>query len=165
MGLLEPLYFLPLASKYIYNLRHQNRGTVKLFSEQKGLHFITPNDGGDEIFIYQYAIRSDCFRSLVDSEAIEFDVELGNACCTKSEDPVMVEVVGIITMVVVVDIDVEVGDMVVMKLFTVVAGYGGDGTYGSGGGKCGGGGGGGGGGGCSKCGEGGHLERECSKSW
>ncbi|WMV13764.1 hypothetical protein MTR67_007149 [Solanum verrucosum] len=56
---------------------NRNKGTVKLFSDQKGLRFITPNDDGDDIFIYQSAIRSGGFRSLVDGEATEFDVEPG----------------------------------------------------------------------------------------
>ncbi|KAK6796218.1 hypothetical protein RDI58_003919 [Solanum bulbocastanum] len=109
-------------------------GTTKLFSDQKGLRFITPSDGGDQIFIYQSTIRSKGFRSFVDDEASEFDVEPGNACCTKVVNdtgpdgapikggPVMVEVVDAITMVLEVDIDVEVGDMVVLKMVTVVGG-------------------------------------------
>ncbi|KAH0695898.1 hypothetical protein KY289_013380 [Solanum tuberosum] len=38
------------------------------------------------------------------------------------EDPVMVEVVKVMTMVVVVDMYVELGDIMVMKVFMVVAG-------------------------------------------
>ncbi|KAG5619942.1 hypothetical protein H5410_005160 [Solanum commersonii] len=38
------------------------------------------------------------------------------------EDPMMVKVLEVITMVVVVDIDVEVGAMVVLKMVRVVAG-------------------------------------------
>ncbi|KAG5619943.1 hypothetical protein H5410_005161, partial [Solanum commersonii] len=158
---------------YMCNQGNRNKGTVKLFSDQKGLRFITPNDDGDDIFIYQSAIRSDGFRSLVNGEAPEFDVEPGNACCTKAVNATSPDGApfkegslyggggG----------DVEVGDKVVMKMVTAVASsmavlwYGGDGTYTGSGGKCGGGGGGGGGGGCYKCGESGHLERECSQSW
>ncbi|KAK4737313.1 hypothetical protein R3W88_001010 [Solanum pinnatisectum] len=64
------------------------------------------------------------------------------------EDLVMVKVVEVVAMVVLVDMELEVGDMVVVKVFTVVAGgmevmmdidggrYGGSGGEGRGGGRC-----------------------------
>ncbi|WMV13768.1 hypothetical protein MTR67_007153 [Solanum verrucosum] len=86
---------------------------VKLFNDQKGLCFITPNDGVDEIFINQSAIRSDGFRSLVDGEVADFDMEPGMLVALRrsmisalmvllsKEYLVMVEVVDVITIVVV----------------------------------------------------------------
>ncbi|KAK6796216.1 hypothetical protein RDI58_003917 [Solanum bulbocastanum] len=66
------------------NKGHRNTRTVKFFTDQKSLRFITPNDGGDEISINQSATISDGFHSLVDSEATDNDVEPENYCCTKA---------------------------------------------------------------------------------
>ncbi|KAG5630140.1 hypothetical protein H5410_001857 [Solanum commersonii] len=60
------------------------KGTMKWFSDQKGFSFFTPDDGGDELFVYQSSIRSKDFRSLTDGELVEFNVESGNNGHTKA---------------------------------------------------------------------------------
>lgn len=49
------------------------KGTVKFFNESKGFGFITPNDGGSEIFVHTSGL-SDSIR---ENDSVEYDVEEG----------------------------------------------------------------------------------------
>eukprot|EP00798_Chlamydomonas_sp_ICE-L_P006242 gene6242-2862_t len=55
----------------------RHTGTVKWFNATKGYGFVTPEGGGDELFVHQSNIRSSGFRSLREGEVVEFDVEPG----------------------------------------------------------------------------------------
>jgi len=52
-------------------------GTCKWWNSQKGFGFITPDDGGADVFVHQTAIQSDGFRSLAEGEELEYMVEQG----------------------------------------------------------------------------------------
>ncbi len=52
-------------------------GTVKWFNEAKGYGFITPDDGGADVFVHFSAIQGSGFRTLAEGQAVSFVVEQG----------------------------------------------------------------------------------------
>nr|VFJ86241.1 MAG: cold-shock DNA-binding protein family [Candidatus Kentron sp. LFY]VFJ92651.1 MAG: cold-shock DNA-binding protein family [Candidatus Kentron sp. LFY]VFK13075.1 MAG: cold-shock DNA-binding protein family [Candidatus Kentron sp. LFY] len=52
-------------------------GTVKWFNESKGYGFITPSDGGKDIFVHISAIESSGFKTLREGETVEFETKQG----------------------------------------------------------------------------------------
>ena len=52
-------------------------GTVKWFNESKGFGFISPNDGGKDVFVHFSAIQGDGFRTLAEGQSVSFEVEQG----------------------------------------------------------------------------------------
>ena len=55
-----------------------SKGTVKWFNEGKGFGFITPEDGGKDLFVHHSAIKSgDGRTTLNDGQEVEYDVGQG----------------------------------------------------------------------------------------
>ena len=52
-------------------------GTVKWFNESKGFGFITPSDGGKDLFVHFSAIASEGFRTLAEAQQVTYDAEEG----------------------------------------------------------------------------------------
>jgi CspA family cold shock protein len=52
-------------------------GTVKWFNAEKGFGFITPDDGGADVFAHFSAIASSGYRSLDENQRVEFEIAQG----------------------------------------------------------------------------------------
>lgn len=52
-------------------------GTVKWFNDAKGYGFITPDDGGEDLFAHFSAIKMDGFKTLKQGQRVTFDLKEG----------------------------------------------------------------------------------------
>jgi CspA family cold shock protein len=53
------------------------KGTVKWFSDSKGYGFITPEDGGPDVFVHFSGIEGVGFKTLAEGDVVEFETEQG----------------------------------------------------------------------------------------
>lgn len=52
-------------------------GTVKWFNDAKGYGFITPDDGGEDLFAHFSSIQMNGFKSLKEGQKVQFEVIQG----------------------------------------------------------------------------------------
>ncbi|AUM72216.1 cold-shock protein [Pseudomonas fluorescens] len=54
-----------------------SNGTVKWFNDEKGFGFITPDDGGADLFVHYKAIQGSGFRSLKEGQKVTYEAVEG----------------------------------------------------------------------------------------
>jgi len=62
-----------------------SQGTVKWFNADKGFGFITPDDGGKDLFVHHSEIKVDGYATLNEGQKVEFIEGQGQKgpCATK----------------------------------------------------------------------------------
>lgn len=53
------------------------QGTVKWFSDEKGFGFITPDEGGKDLFVHFSSIEAEGFRTLPEGARVNYEAEQG----------------------------------------------------------------------------------------
>ena len=53
------------------------QGTVKWFSEEKGYGFISPDEGGEDLFVHHTGIAGEGFKSLEEGEKVTYEAAQG----------------------------------------------------------------------------------------
>jgi CspA family cold shock protein len=53
------------------------QGTVKWFNDDKGYGFITPNEGGDDLFVHHSGIAGNGFKSLEEGNKVSYEATQG----------------------------------------------------------------------------------------
>ena len=52
-------------------------GTVKWFNADKGFGFITPSEGGDDLFVHFSAIQMEGYKTLDEGQRVSYEVGQG----------------------------------------------------------------------------------------
>jgi CspA family cold shock protein len=57
--------------------RDMAQGTVKWFSDDKGYGFITPEEGGEDLFVHHTGITGNGFKSLEEGSKVSYEATQG----------------------------------------------------------------------------------------
>lgn len=72
------MFFTNYRSCYsIFERRIMATGTVKWFNDSKGFGFVSPDDGGEDLFAHFSAITMDGFKTLKEGQKVQFDITQG----------------------------------------------------------------------------------------
>ena len=53
------------------------QGTVKWFNEEKGYGFISPDEGGEDLFVHYSGIVGEGFKSLEEGDKVSYEATQG----------------------------------------------------------------------------------------
>jgi cold shock protein len=59
-------------------LQHMAQGTVKWFNDDKGYGFISPDEGGEDLFVHHSGIAGNGFKSLDEGAKVSYEATRGN---------------------------------------------------------------------------------------
>ena len=51
-----------------------NTGTVKWFDNKKGYGFITPSEGGKDLFVHHTSLQMEGYKTLNEAQTVEYEV-------------------------------------------------------------------------------------------
>ena len=54
------------------------QGTVKWFNDEKGYGFISPDEGGEDLFVHHTGIAGSGFKSLEEGAKVEYEATRSN---------------------------------------------------------------------------------------
>ena len=65
-----------------------SKGTVKWFNPDKGFGFITPDDGGKDLFVHHSEVKISGYATLEEGQKVEYEVGEGQkGPCAKNVVP------------------------------------------------------------------------------
>ena len=64
-------------TRWVQGVKTMAKGTVKWFNSEKGFGFISPDGGGQDLFVHHSEIKTQGFASLDEGQKVEFTVGQG----------------------------------------------------------------------------------------
>jgi CspA family cold shock protein len=72
-----PVTFLPVHEVGKEVKENMATGTVKWFNSEKGYGFITPDEGGKDLFVHFSAIQGSGYKTLDEGAKVEYEAQEG----------------------------------------------------------------------------------------